>query len=304
MILSKISAIDSPFFNKSNTGLGNILFQIFTSFGIAKKYGLHFNNTYLNILLIKLEKFNLDHKKTIYRNLITNSLNLNTFKLLNETSGMYALYDNNLIKVIKSNNRNNYCINGYFQSHLYFDEYRDIILKLLQPDDKSLAFINNKYSNLLDVNTINISVHIRNNWGKNIKYNLNFFYKAIDYILNNITYKNIIINVFSDDILTIEKIFKYNNHNIIFYKDNPDYIDLWCMSLCHHNIISHSTLSWWGAYLNENPNKIVIYPKDILRLFQAKIYLNYQQMKRIEQHYKKEWIALNEENVIYEKIKN
>jgi len=326
MIIPHLTQFDSPFLSQYNTGLGNALFQIFTGYGLAKKYNKKFNNIDLKKQIDKLKNnYNLNHGDTIYRNLkfyiddindpeyinsledINNNNNYKKLYTIHECSGHSSL-SRKIIEFVANNNEYTIYIAGYLQSHLYFNDYYNEICELIKPDLNSYELIKIKYPNLFDDNVINISMHIRMNWGCNIKYNENFayFYEAINYIKNNLLQneynnnKKIIINIFSDDIHQLKNKFSYNQNECIYYLDNFDYIDLWCMSLCHHNIISHSTLSWWGAYINKTPNKIIVYSKDILRLHDATVNNNQVHLERITEHYKIEWIGLDTKNVIYQ----
>ena len=73
--------------------------------------------------------------------------------------------------------------------------------------------------------------------------------------------------VFSDDpvlarewISRQEKSVTYRFIFVDVCSQQDSWIDMYLMSLCRHNIIANSTFSWWAAWLNENPNKIVIGP--------------------------------------------
>ena len=54
---------------------------------------------------------------------------------------------------------------------------------------------------------------------------------------------------------------KYKNIKFVFSNER-DYVEVWLMSLIKNNIISFSTLSWWGSYLNTNPDKTIICCKE------------------------------------------
>tara|TARA_B100000902_G_C27215837_1_gene866889 strand:+ start:95 stop:1000 length:906 start_codon:yes stop_codon:yes gene_type:complete len=301
MIIPLLTQSDSPSLSKKNTGLGNALFQIFTAYGLSKKYNHTFNNSCLPELLVKLKNFSLNHSETIYRNLKIFK-NIPPRRLyLNEKPNYYSLYDTDLIKNINKIN-DDICIllRGYVQSHMYFDDYYGEIVNLIKPDEKSIEYIKQKYPHLFDRNNINISIHVRFNWGFNISYNVEYFYEAIYYLKNKLdNKKNLIINIFSDNIEKVEKFFNFEE-TVHIFKNNEDYIDMWCMSLCNHNILSHSTISWWGAYINLNKDKIIVYPEDILRLENATIYKDLQLTDRKTQHYKKDWVGLKTKNVIYQ----
>ena len=66
--------------------------------------------------------------------------------------------------------------------------------------------------------------------------------------------------VFSNDINWCKTNLQGLAKNLIFIENEPYYHDFYLMSLCKHQIISNSSFSWWAAYLNRNPDKIVIAP--------------------------------------------
>lgn len=67
------------------------------------------------------------------------------------------------------------------------------------------------------------------------------------------------IIVTSDDIKWCKE--HIQDENVYYSEGEDEYFDLYLASKCHHNILSNSTFSWWGAYLNENSNKRVIVPE-------------------------------------------
>ena len=116
--------------------------------------------------------------------------------------------------------------------------------------------------------TTSISLHIRRgdyltpeNAETHCLCSPSYYQNAIQYIVQRV--ENPHFFIFSDDITWVFDNFKMPYpYTIVNVNDSyTGYYDLELMRNCKHNIIANSTFSWWGAWLNENPNKIVIAPQ-------------------------------------------
>ncbi|ULT28973.1 alpha-1,2-fucosyltransferase [Sphingobacterium sp. E70] len=87
-----------------------------------------------------------------------------------------------------------------------------------------------------------------------------YYQKSIQYMLE--TNESPLFIIFSNDIDWCKTHFK--DLNAIFVEHNSgnnSFRDLQLMSQCNHHIIANSSFSWWGAWLNDSPDKIVVSPR-------------------------------------------
>lgn len=89
-----------------------------------------------------------------------------------------------------------------------------------------------------------------------------YYRYAIEYIQKRVP--NVRFLVFSEDLEWVKCNLDIPDATMAtrnMFDDYEDWYDMYLMSLCAHNIIANSTFSWWGAWLNKNPDKIVVAPK-------------------------------------------
>jgi hypothetical protein len=236
-------------------GLGNQIFQIAAAYNLAKK-----NNDSAVFNLNKSHTPLQGHESKKYKNTIfkefTHSDNIVVENIFSQKGHGFEIipYKKNLQ------------LQGYFQSEKFFEENKkDIIEKFLI----GLKSEKEKWSKVLDWVMHNkmrgqklVSVHVRR--GDYLYFphihtpcGLDYYKKALSLIKEKIgEFTPVII---SDDKDWCAESFKDINCIISPWKDEIE--DLIVMVNCHSNIIANSSFSWWGSYLNQNPDKIVIGPK-------------------------------------------
>lgn len=250
-------------------GLGNQLFQIFTgiSYAIDNKtsFKIKFNKADLISPVDGISK-----RPTYWDNFLT-SISGFTYTeqpRLPVFREKEAFKYNKIPSIIED-----FLLFGYYQSYLYFENNRDTIKRLLNIDknrelvkNANLNFFKNKspismhfrigdYAKARHVHTIldleyykqalkSLSEKIPNLSGD---YYILYFFEPID---KDVVYEK--IKLLQQEYQNIE--FRPCNENI------EDWKQMLLMSNCTHNILANSTFSWWGAYLNNNPDKMVIYP--------------------------------------------
>ncbi len=232
-------------------------FELLNPLYTQRKYELHHLNIVENIATPKeIKRF----KQKIFISKI--------FKKIIPSSKIYYYYtekkgfkfDPEVFKL------KNIYLEGYWQTEKYFKNIEDVIRKEFSvkiPIDK-------KNEELLEkIKSCNsVAVHVRRgDYVTNPIHaefhgtcGLEYYKKCVNIIEEKV--KNPYFFIFSDDNEWTKKNLKFNfPMDYVTWNIGKDYEDLRLMSNCKHFIISNSSFGWWGAWLSNNSNKIVLAPK-------------------------------------------
>lgn len=268
-------------------GLGNQMFQI----AFARMLSLEFNediyfdiSSYKNYkirsfsisyLSIGKEIKNIEESKVtftkviffklsqkiyhLYQKIVKNrELNRQLYKMLTK----FGLYYNFDVFFDESSNNNKpiKCVYGYFQSEKYFTKYRQQISNELRVTEKPTTKEEDLLNEIRNTDSVGVSIRLGDDYVKSSSLNVckeEFYYRGMDYIYKK--NKNVIFYIFSDSIDRAKTKFKFR-YPVRYIEGFNDYQSLRLLYTCKHFIISNSSFSWWGAYLSDNVNKMVVVP--------------------------------------------
>ncbi len=239
---------------------------ILDSFNIAQNYAP--NNLIYDTKLKRIKKKFLifinkfSHKKIFFRESITKINNLKIPK--------------NYTNILKNSFSDNIYVQGNFENYEYFNKYKNELSRLFIPKNELTSDNEEIIKKLISSNSI--SIHIRRNrfsdqigltdTTRNQDKSDFFTEKIINYTNKSIDYINSKVQkpeyfIWTNDHMNIDDLLskiKVNSYTLV----NNDVInDFNLFRYCKHFIVGPSSFHWWGAWLNENPNKICTRPIDI-----------------------------------------
>jgi len=152
-------------------------------------------------------------------------------------------------------------IQGFFQSEKYFERHKHAIIEAFSPKESILKDLKERYSDIID-HPETVAIHIRT-YIKDDPTHAFYHLNGRDYVRRAMEYfpEDAYYIVFSDNIPWCKTELADLCPNMRFMEEDTYLNDFYLMTLCKNHIISNSSFSWWGAYLNRDPNKLVIAPK-------------------------------------------
>lgn len=245
-------------------GIGNVMFKLAASISLAidNKVDYIFSNEFIRTLDMEVVTDGFPDYRVYYDNILRN------INFIDRLPNEYLIYREPVFNYLPISyiSGTNLLLEGYFQSEKYFLNNKEKIISFYQPSEDII----NKILNIIPEIKNCVSVHVRRGdyVVKSDYHNLltvDYYKKAYEILGSEKTYL-----IFSDSLDEVESMFDFiKNKKFTFFGKN--FLDLYAMSLCEHNIIANSTFSWWSAYLNKNHHKKVIAPK---QWFGAKLFHN------------------------------
>lgn len=260
-------------------GLGNQLFQIFATMAYALQHNYGYIFPYSETLKTGIER-------PTYWNTLFSELKSSTIEPF--FGGLHELPRYNEIRYFKY-----YSIPpsaapgmlvGYFQSYKYFATQYDKITAILKLREKQQRVRETFFGDDAGAGAGShmVSMHFRiGDYAQKQDYhpvmNYDYYERALEHICcardnsradappivilyfcekeNNAEVAAMIAQLQANAATSTARIFVKADDNI------SDWEQMLLMSCCDDHIIANSTFSWWGAYLNARPDKIVCYPR-------------------------------------------
>ena len=159
---------------------------------------------------------------------------------------------------------------GYFQSERYFSSITQPLRDCFSPGEP-LGTRAGEVLSQIERSELSVSMHVRRGDYLNpatAKFHgvlgKSYYRQAIDWIEAALG-KRVVFFVFSDDPILAERVLNFvPKCRLNHVRGDPDrpWEDLALMARCRHHVIANSSFSWWGAWLNPSPDKIVVAPRD------------------------------------------